>query len=278
MTRGLLAITVLTAIAFASPGSASTVAEQLAKAIYAQETSGDLDEAIRIYREVLASSPQRPQAAEAQYRLAQSLLQKGDLTGAAAEYQKLANSYPDYGDLIASVAKRLQSRSPQDTIHLGTLEVDLRAQTGRYTHKLTNVEIPLSDGWRVLGDIESSGGGQMVRLSDTVSGANGFIWLRPEDGNGDLDAKLQASLEEKHTMRNPDWKVRPESVQRRIVAGERALSAIADFDENGRNMVEYLVWIRSTKVHLFFSMTISAGDFAVNQARFDGFISGVKIP
>ena len=49
------------------------------KAIYTQETTGDVDSAIQMYRRILAAAPPRQLAAQAQFRLAQALLQKGDL-------------------------------------------------------------------------------------------------------------------------------------------------------------------------------------------------------
>jgi tetratricopeptide (TPR) repeat protein len=85
--------------------NAQTAAEQMQKGIYTQETAGDLDGAIAIYRQIVNSgnSP-RDIAAQAQYRLAQSLLQKGDLSNAAQEFEKLARSYADYGKLVSSLA------------------------------------------------------------------------------------------------------------------------------------------------------------------------------
>lgn len=280
MSNNLLVIFAVATATVAAADSASSIAEQLAKGVYAQDTAGDFDEAVRIYRQVLVSLPQRPQAAQAQYRLAQTLLQKGDLNGAAAEFQKLAASYPEYGDYIASMSRRLQSRSQTEAIHLGTLELVQQAPvpTGRYTHKLTKIEIPISDGWRVRGDFQSSGEGEQVTLSDGVSGATGFIWMKPYDGQGNVDAELKEDLGRKKEMREPDWSVRPQSVERRIVAGERALSAVADYTENGRKMVEYLVWIRCTRSRLLFSMNIPAEQFAPNQRRFDRFVADVKIP
>jgi TolA-binding protein len=46
----------------------------------------------------------RDLAAEAQYRPAQSLLQKRDLSNAAQEFEKLARSYADYGKLVSNLA------------------------------------------------------------------------------------------------------------------------------------------------------------------------------
>jgi TonB family protein len=86
-------------------GYAQTATELMQKGIYTQETAGDLDGAIAIYHQIVNSgnSP-RDLAAEAQYRLAQSLLQKGDLPNAAQEFEKLARNYADYGKLVSSLA------------------------------------------------------------------------------------------------------------------------------------------------------------------------------
>src|SRR5580658_5001554 len=81
----------------------ATAAELLQKGIYAQETAGDLDGAIKIYRQIVDSHPsQREIGAQAQYRLGQALLEKGDAASASQEIQRLGWDYPDYKELIAS--------------------------------------------------------------------------------------------------------------------------------------------------------------------------------
>jgi TonB family protein len=84
---------------------AQTAAEELQKGIFTQETAGDLDGAIGIYRQIVdTGSTPREIAAQAQYRLGEALLEKGDLAGAAAEFDKLSRSYPDYGSMIGNLA------------------------------------------------------------------------------------------------------------------------------------------------------------------------------
>lgn len=88
-------------------GLAQTAAEQLQKGIFAEQTQGNLDEAIVIYRQLANSAlSQRDIAAQAQYRLALALLQKGDMTGASGEFQRLAQNYADYRTLISNLASR----------------------------------------------------------------------------------------------------------------------------------------------------------------------------
>ena len=79
--------------------------ELLQKGIYTQDTAGDLDGAIAIYRRIVNSgnSP-RDVAAQAQYRLAQSLIEKGDLANGATEFSNLARNYSDYARLISTLA------------------------------------------------------------------------------------------------------------------------------------------------------------------------------
>jgi tetratricopeptide (TPR) repeat protein len=95
--KGALAILVLTC-----RGAAQTVPELLEKGIYTQETAGDVDRAIEIYRQIVSSAPAvRSYAAQAQYRLAQCLLQKRAGADAAREFRKVIEGYPEDKDLVA---------------------------------------------------------------------------------------------------------------------------------------------------------------------------------
>jgi hypothetical protein len=96
----------------ALPLSAQTAAELLQKGIFDQETAGDLDGAIAIYHQIVNSgSSPRDVAAQAQYRLAQSLLQKGDLPNGAQEFANLARNYADYGKLVSNLATQARGLS-----------------------------------------------------------------------------------------------------------------------------------------------------------------------
>ena len=101
----------LLAVALAAfPCAAQTASELLQKGIFAQETQGNLDNAIEMYRRAFnAAGTQRDVAAQAQYRLAQALLRKGDTGNAALEMDKLAREFPDQREVIARLAT---SRSP----------------------------------------------------------------------------------------------------------------------------------------------------------------------
>jgi hypothetical protein len=92
---------VVATLLLAGPGSAQSAADLLQQGIHAQETVGDLDGAIAIFRQVVAApSTNKLLAAQAQYQLVLCLLQKGDRTSAAKEIQALEKDFPDQPDLL----------------------------------------------------------------------------------------------------------------------------------------------------------------------------------
>ncbi len=100
---GALALSVL-----ACRGAAQSPAELLEKGIYTQETVGDLDHAVEIYRQIVSASPAaRTYVAQAQYRLAQCLLQKGAKLEAAREFKKVIEVYPEEKDLVEKARESL---------------------------------------------------------------------------------------------------------------------------------------------------------------------------
>lgn len=77
-------------------------AMQLQRGIHNQDAAGSLDEAIAIFREVAGPrTADRALAAEAQYRLSQALLQKGDLTGASEAMVQLSANFPDQAERVS---------------------------------------------------------------------------------------------------------------------------------------------------------------------------------
>jgi hypothetical protein len=79
-----------------------TTSELLQKGIYLQETVGDLDGAIKAYREVVQKAAEsRANAAQAEYRLGICLKRKGQLSEAVETFKKLIKEYPDQAELVA---------------------------------------------------------------------------------------------------------------------------------------------------------------------------------
>lgn len=89
---------------------APSPSELLEKAIYTEDTVGNLDEAIRLYLKVVSDAEAtRRAAAKAQHRLALCYLKQGKKAEATAALEKLVKEFPGEKELIASARQRLPS-------------------------------------------------------------------------------------------------------------------------------------------------------------------------
>ena len=119
-----LLLTAVSAILFAV-GSTSSVfaespAELLEKAIYIEETVGDLDKAIEGYQRVLSASKQTiDAAAEAQYRIGACLAKQGKTAEATKAFQAVAQNYATSKAWVKRAEKQLASFSALQPVPWG---------------------------------------------------------------------------------------------------------------------------------------------------------------
>ena len=103
MRRLFPALVWLAGFAAAQPAS-----DLLQSAIYSQDTRGDLDAAIRTYRQILdAGASMKLYAPQAQYRLGTCLQRKGDTAGAAQAFEAVIRNYAGQPELVASARESL---------------------------------------------------------------------------------------------------------------------------------------------------------------------------
>jgi tetratricopeptide (TPR) repeat protein len=97
-----------------APATATTSpAVMLEKGIYTEETIGDLDAAMKIYRQIVEDAKAaRKYAAQAQYRLGMCYLKKGDKAKATAELRELLATYPQEKGIAAQAQKELAKLAP----------------------------------------------------------------------------------------------------------------------------------------------------------------------
>jgi hypothetical protein len=259
----------LTALILASYCAAQTPAELLQKGIYTQETAGDADAALMIYRQITATAPsQSAVAAQAQFRIAEVLLQKGDLNGAALEFTTLATRYSEHQALIAKMANRLGGTHSQAA---GIV------RDGRYRNTRTGLEFLVPASWKTTYDGQSSDNGDMVGLSDGSSMDFG-VWMIPEASTpAEISEKLRAAPAAKAKMTG--FVFRPESIQLRTIAGQQALSAVADYVEEGKKFVAIYTWIYTPKTHVvFLARDVPASDLVAAQSRLDQLVATAVVP
>jgi hypothetical protein len=106
MTTKSMVAMIAAGLLLSLPSRAQSPADLLQKGIYAQETAGDLDGAIQIFRQV-ANSANKSIAAQAQYQLVLCMLQRGDRAGAARELETLTSNFPDQPELVGKARKLL---------------------------------------------------------------------------------------------------------------------------------------------------------------------------
>ena len=273
----------------ATPGSAQTATESLQKGIYTQETAGDVDGAIQIYRGVIASAgADRATAGRAQMQLVGAFLQKGDFAGASREFNTLVLSYSDQKEMLSSVvaAMRLAARmglarplaasgqAPQLT--LGTL------QNGIYHHTKTGTEIALPPGVSVTDDSASSGGGEAVLLNDSA-GLSYFVWIKADDvAATEIPAKLEGDMAYKIHQRTVDgaqgFQVRP-GTELKYAPGNAAQAVAVAFDigKDGAQ-VEYDVFARTGKTQVYYRCICPANMVGVAQDRMQILVRATTIP
>src|SRR3954470_3592943 len=98
----LLLISVAGLLATGRAAESASPTELLEKAVYSEETKGDLDAALQLYRQVIAEGKDtQAVAAQAQYRLGVCLYKKKKFPDATAAFEKLVKDYPDQKELVA---------------------------------------------------------------------------------------------------------------------------------------------------------------------------------
>ena len=127
----LIAMMILLAVV---PAAAASPGELLQKAIYTEETVGNLDEAIKLYEQVIAEGKAGQEAAaQAQYRLALCYQKKGREADAKVAFETLIETYPDAKDLVAKARKQLPSALkllPTPWVLGERLQVNMKLPTG----------------------------------------------------------------------------------------------------------------------------------------------------
>ena len=89
----------------------------LQEGIYAEEVEGNLDEAIKIYEQVISTSQQMEQsAAQAAYRIGLCYLKKSDTEQAAKQFSELISKYPNQESLVKEAQKQIKKYQQSVTL------------------------------------------------------------------------------------------------------------------------------------------------------------------
>src|SRR5688572_2739941 len=185
-----LALLMTAALLAPAAASAQSYSELLQRAIYLQETRGDLEGALRLYRQIASQAPPSSDArAQAVERL-----------------------------------QALQKARPAAAYGRGGLTGRM------YRHAATGLILELPDGWQYNETHASSDNGEMVTMSSSDPKASISLWLIPEQNDWDsinrrLDGSPDMKVENRISMGMSDYRIRPGSRQRVTIGGNQAMVA-----------------------------------------------------
>jgi hypothetical protein len=217
-----------------------TISEQLQRAIYTQSMLGALDGAIRMYQQIIASSPS-----------------KSELRTQAERLLATAEAY-----------RRSDGTGPRA---LGEVW-----SSSKYWHRRTEITFEVPSGWNVQGTHPSSDNGEQVDISipypdSSKLPAQMSVWMikfpvaideatiEQQLDNAPLD-KMRQRAQDGHD----DWRLREVNGRvsgRMTYGGKPGVSALADYRANGRAMVEMMVWVVTNRSRAFFTLRMAAEDF-----------------
>lgn len=152
---------------------------------------------------------------------------------------------------------------------------------GIYHHNATGIQFAVPLDWVIVSQVASSGRAQNILLRDTVTNTIATVWLKARAVNpADIPALMDRRLDSKVIQRNnfEGYKYRPESVQHTAIAGDPAVSAIADYVRAGQPRVEYLTWIDGEKSRAVFSARMPASKLEAFRPRFEAVIQSAIVP
>lgn len=118
----IVIVLLLISVHIAYAASTKPASVMLQEGLYAEEVEGNLDEAIKIYQEVITASQQMEQsAAQATYRIGLCYLKKGDTEQAAKQFSQLITKYPEQKSLVQEAQKQLKKLQPPITYSFGPI-------------------------------------------------------------------------------------------------------------------------------------------------------------
>jgi len=165
-------------------------------------------------------------------------------------------------------------------------------ENGRYHDTLSGVEFDLPPGWfiqRTDPDRANPGG---VRVFGDPSGKamilTAWMW-KTETDPGNIPKLLSQVVAYKIAQRAgqtppgghlvvPNYKIRDGSVQQTSIGGHPAVRAIGEWEQNGKSIAEFLVWIYTEHTRTHFVLRATAENLPALEAPLDQILQSASIP
>lgn len=258
MTWVRLVLAAMLGAAIASPQSATVL---LQRAKYLEDTAGDVDGAIQVYRQLLASPDTRTYEAVAQYHLGACLMKKGLKDQAARVFAELMKMHPEQTNLVAGAS-----------IH--------------YVDSVVGYSLTVPKGWTITPRAPSQGPGSCAQIEDPENKARIDICAKPEtQPSGEIDSRLAQGAREVIRDRRARWQdfaVRPGFPQTGLASGQHVLTIVADYTRlpggDGARWTEWTTWVQTERTRSSVVMHMKASDFEDIHTRFMPILSTFRLP
>jgi len=190
--------------------------------------------------------------------------------------------------LEAAIRHLLGPDTPEAAIlQMATPQNPEPAPSNEFSDEQSGISLKLPAGWGAQDPFHWGDQQTTVALTGAPSGSAASLYfqvfhdrnqLTEEEIHKDLDHQVEAKQEQRRREGRGNYTIRTGSCSARTVSGRAALSCVADFDEGGRAMAEYLTFVRTGKLLvLFFGQTPAAGLDAYRQSL-DRVIETISIP
>ena len=133
-STALCLLSIATLLPAAQAAAAASPSELLEQGLYSEQTKGDIDEAMKLYQQVVAQEKVgQAVAAQAQYRLGMCYHKKKDYAAATAAFERVVRDYPEQKDLVALASRYLTGAMPllpAPWVDGEAMQLDIKFPTG----------------------------------------------------------------------------------------------------------------------------------------------------
>jgi hypothetical protein len=239
-----------------TPMWAQALTVQMQRALYLEETAGDLGAAIQIYRQVLAAGAgARIYEAEAQFRLGACLLKEGDKPQAARAFQQLMKTHPEATGLVA-----------QASTHFVDPQVGY------------SFTIPL--GWSIISRLPREGLGTCANLQDPEHQGSVTICAKREAVSAsNIDARMARGVAEYvQTLRKkfPDFTPRSAPAPG-VLAGQHTLTLTADYTVDSEREARWTTWVETEATRSSIAVRVPVQQLADFRSRFTPILNSYRM-
>jgi hypothetical protein len=232
------------AILLTAPAFAQDATVLLQRGIFLEETAGDLDGAIRVYRQILSAGPQaRAYQARAQDRLRDCLARKNGV------------------------------KPPADAVPSET----------HYVDPSSGYSFTVPSGWSLTPRLPVNGGGGMcVEAVDPARKWTVTICGRSQGTlASDIDAQLSkgaSAMLETRKHRFPDFTPKPGNPFFGSLAGQRTLSMMASYTARNEPYAAWIVWVQTEKTRVSLSAGVPAAELPAFYKQFTPILASFRAP